>query len=458
MYAYFPETYPDESLYSVLARLRVHLGGLSSMQFQQWLHGRRRYRADFELMGGLDMLAANAFGASEKRLSKLIDEHTYLPYYLRHHEPAAAEYFRQSFTNGHVKDIHIRLGINTFSVGRVKRLRFCAACLLCMQNLYGEYYWRRAHNLPGSLVCPDHGLPLQFSSIDITVAGDYDFVPADSTTCLPNAFTQLDLPSEVLALAHQISLKSAEFLDATLHYKSYAEWRQTYYVQIQSLGLARAGNRIDINKLDVAVNRIFGDIYPFLEDSLSDRRGCIFPFLRMLRKHRSVFHPLNHALMQVFLENASNCNFADSPRTINLHTVDWRRIDLGNIRPRRGHSEDWDYIDSLLADAFDKVSEQIMSERPPIRVTCGEMERRLGIKEWFGKRSGRLPKTAALLDRLVESIAEYQTRRVYWHLEEFIRLHKPLSVAALLKAAGLPFSHRPRVQLLIDQFLKTDRC
>ncbi|WP_339437523.1 TnsD family Tn7-like transposition protein [Pseudomonas sp. EL_65y_Pfl1_R32] len=453
MYAYFPEIYPDESLYSVLARLKLHLGGPSSMQFQRWLYGQRRFRADFELMGGVNVLAANTFGASEELLSRLIDKHTYLPYYLRHHEPAAAESFHQSYKSGNVKDIHIKLGINTFTVGRVKRLRFCMSCLENMHNRYGEYYWRRAHNLPGSLVCPEHCLPLQLSSLDITAVGDYDFVPADSKTCLSNSFSKLYLPREVLFLAHQLSLKSAEFLDTPSHHQSYVQWRQAYFAQIQALGLARSVNRIDVNKLDGAVNGVFSDLYPFLEESLSDRRGGIFPFLRMLRKPRSAFHPINHALMQVFLENAQNCNSSDSSRTINLHKVDLRAIDLSNIRPRRGKAEDWEYIDSLLVNAFDEVSQQLISERPPLRVTCGEIERRLGIKDWFGKRSDRLPKTTDLLNGVVETIADYQARRVRWHIEEFTRLNRPLSIAALLKAAGLPFTHRWRVQLQVDQFL-----
>ena len=77
MYAYFPEMYPDESLYSVLARLRTHLGGMSSMQFQRWLYEDRLHPADFELIGGVNVIAHNVYETSTLMLDALIDEHTY---------------------------------------------------------------------------------------------------------------------------------------------------------------------------------------------------------------------------------------------------------------------------------------------------------------------------------------------------------------------------------------------
>jgi hypothetical protein len=452
MYAYFPEMYPDESLYSVLARLRMHLGGLSSMQFQRWLYSGELHTADFELVGGVNVIAHNAHGTSARKLDALIDEHTGLNYYLRYLEPQLAVSCRRMYASGEVRGLLIWTGSFTSNVGRIKGLRYCSKCLEIMHASYGEFYWRRAHNLPGSLVCPDHGCPLSLSSADLHRGGRFDFISADMAICSAREQLVCDLPPEVLPMAQQLAKISEGFFKAFDPYQNRVEWAAGYEAEIRALGLLRGTNTIDVNKLSIMVNEVYSEIYPYLQDYMSEGRGGFFPILRMLRKPKSGFHPLDHALMQVFLSRAGSPRARAISRIINLPESKHQVLDAGYRRPHFKDLEDWDAIDRVLRDAVLLIADCIGAERPPVRISRAEIERRLPVGGRVGKRLAHLPKTAEVLRSYVETTQDFQTRRVRWHISQFVRLGRPITAAAIMKASSIRFIQRSRIEQLIVEF------
>ncbi|MFX8335603.1 TniQ family protein, partial [Acinetobacter baumannii] len=56
-------------------------------------------------------------------------------------------------TNG----LQLMLGIAASPIATPTHLRFCTDCRLEMTTQVGETWWRRSHQLPGVLMCPDHG-------------------------------------------------------------------------------------------------------------------------------------------------------------------------------------------------------------------------------------------------------------------------------------------------------------
>jgi hypothetical protein len=64
-------------------------------------------------------------------------------------------------------------------------LRFCPECNVKIMARYGEVYWRREHQIPTVLVCPDHSCPLQLANI--SSAGTRGYCAATLTTCPPDA-------------------------------------------------------------------------------------------------------------------------------------------------------------------------------------------------------------------------------------------------------------------------------
>lgn len=81
MLAYFPAIYPDELLYSVLARYHLHMGMPHVSSTLESLFGNRKVIAAFDLPGNLQALAERI--PSDRKLSaeKMIDELTLYPYF-----------------------------------------------------------------------------------------------------------------------------------------------------------------------------------------------------------------------------------------------------------------------------------------------------------------------------------------------------------------------------------------
>ncbi len=456
MYAYFPEMYPDESLYSVLARLRTHLGGLSSVQFQRWLYAGKLHPVDFELVGGINVIAYNTYGTSQRDLDALIDDHTGLNYYLRHLEAPLAESCRRMYASGEERGLLIWAGSATSNIGRVKALRYCSKCLEIMRASYGELYWRRAHNLPGSLVCLDHGCPLYLSTVDLCRLGRFDFISADMAICPARDHLVCDMPPEVIPLAQQLARISADFLKASDCHQSRVEWAADYMVKIRTLGLMRGTTMVDDKKLAIMVSDVYSGIYPYLKDCFCERRDGFFPILSMLRQPKSGFHPLDHALMEVFLSHAGSPRTLSTSRIINLYEAEHHATDAGYRRPCFGGVEDWDAIDRVLRDAVLLIADCIRSEQPPVRISRVEVERRLPVGGRIGKRLQHLPKTAEVLSRYVETTQDFQSRRVRWHIDQFVRLGRPITAAAIMKVSGIRFIQRSRIEQLIVEF--KDAC
>lgn len=149
---YFPQVYPDELLYSVLARYHRHMGAPSSIHTMQALFGRRLVVAALDLPGSLPVLASRIPVARGLDADTIIDTMTLLPYYTAFQPPAMRAHARDALRCGNTDGLLVRLGMAAFRAGRITRLRFCHLCLEEMRVRYGEYYWRRVHHLPSVLV------------------------------------------------------------------------------------------------------------------------------------------------------------------------------------------------------------------------------------------------------------------------------------------------------------------
>lgn len=60
----------------------------------------------------------------------------------------------------HLSPLQSRYGLVTLSHGSAIRWQFCACCLAHDRERWGMGYWRRCHQLPGTLLCPLDGTRL----------------------------------------------------------------------------------------------------------------------------------------------------------------------------------------------------------------------------------------------------------------------------------------------------------
>lgn len=142
------QLYPDETIYSVCARIHSRVGG-SANKTSSFLFGKRninhplwpRRLENFAQYLGLDPLY-------------LLNKHTNYPYY---------DWVFSSEKRTLLKEAILKDNGNPTTIiglkGRYKP-RLCPLCLKEDMKVYGEPYWHRTHQLPGSLVCHIHNVLL----------------------------------------------------------------------------------------------------------------------------------------------------------------------------------------------------------------------------------------------------------------------------------------------------------
>jgi hypothetical protein len=182
---YFPRVYPNELLFSVIARWRGHLGWPSPSQTAEVLFGKRgRVRAIVDIPGQIDELIKKLPVQLGHSASSLIMRHTLFPYVT-----AFLEEDRRLKVGRQMRIVsgkpHQHLGPRIPGIDFVTHLRFCSECATEMNNVYGETYWVRDHQLPSSLVCHLHGNML-VAGCAIPTAGRPAYIPAPSPLEMPN--------------------------------------------------------------------------------------------------------------------------------------------------------------------------------------------------------------------------------------------------------------------------------
>ena len=85
-----------------------------------------------------------------------------------------------------------------------------------------------------------------------------------------------------------------------------------------------------------------------------------------------------------------------------------RKAEHGHLaspgKPRR----DWPTLDRRLIDRLEREAGLILDIAPPVRVTLAELERRLGVRGWLGKRATKLPLSNAATARLAKTVEAFR--------------------------------------------------
>ncbi len=124
MISYFPAAYPDELLYSLLARYHLHTCSTSPKQTLDDLYGDRNVRATMDLPGHLSALCRRLPAERGFTPEGLTGGFTLLPYYAAFEPPVVVSQTLAAMIEGHADGIHLRLGMTASTVTAPDRLRF----------------------------------------------------------------------------------------------------------------------------------------------------------------------------------------------------------------------------------------------------------------------------------------------------------------------------------------------
>lgn len=301
---HFPTPYPDELLYSVLARYHVRSGNMSPKMTLYELFGTNTITAVVDMPSDIDSLVCRL--PKQKRLTadELIMNNTLFPYYTAFIPEIRTSAIAASMKGNGGGKIHTMAGIMASKIAVPKYLRFCPECNAEDKIKYGEYYWHRLHQMPGVMLCPIHNALIQNSLVNLDLQNRHEFIAANEANCVGDPLeincTEADKYGYLL-LSKDINWIVNNYRIIRAFWKENAGVRDCYISGLKNKGYAATNGRVYQKDLLCDFINYYGDnflnsvqcyVSPDSEDKwLSD----------IVRKHRKAFHIVMHLLFIRFL-------------------------------------------------------------------------------------------------------------------------------------------------------------
>lgn len=135
----------------------------------------------------------------------------------------------------------------------------------------------------------------------------------------------------------------------------------------------------------------------------------------------------------IFKENRSDAKLA-LKKEISNHRVDW---------PRR---------DVEIADESRKAASNIIeNETKLVRITRTEIGRTLRIQSLLIRAHSKLPMTQGALNEVVESLEQFQIRRIKWAVQHLRKQKMSVQAWEVFKVAGIKQKFEKKYRILIKQ-------
>ncbi|WP_160691712.1 TnsD family Tn7-like transposition protein [Clostridium sp. C2-6-12] len=461
MVTFFPMPYPGETLYSMIARYHIWSGNLNSKATLKDLFNTTSVTAGRELPANINLLVNNLPHKCTLTVDEIIKKHTLYKYYTAFLPSERANYIYDLMAGENGSFIFTALGMCNNNMKIDSSLKYCNQCVESDRNNFGEAFFHIEHQVPGVLMCQKHYSELHISnkSTQIKNRQEYlnlEFSISDKDTVV--AFFNKNIIEHQKRFIENID----SIINGNFRFKEMNFFREHYLKELIKKGIAE--NRMKIYQQDLLrdFKNYYGDHYLTL-------LGCNFDIdnkynwvTTITRKHRKSFHPIQHLLMIEYLnidiEDLFNSEYMevrkkiyknktneektsyrekwskvrkDYPnrntsfiRKLNKATYIWLNkydkkwlTENSPVKKTCGHSKkiDWTKRDEEVLQEIKEVVEAIYnSKEKPERVTVGAIGRKIGKVYLLQKYLDKMPNTKVYLQEEVESVKEYQDRRVKW--------------------------------------------
>lgn len=262
--------------------------------------GDRSVRAAIDLQCHLRALADNISALTPCTPRDLL-RGTLLNYYASWQPADIVNAAEDAMIDGPAEGLHARLGIAAGLRLPPHPLRWCSRCYAEAMALHGEAYWRRAHQLPGVLLCPSHGLPLLHAALP-RGAGQHAFIAATFRSCPDQAPPPAAWASDpaLIQKLWNIARASARLLDHPAIFSDLAGLTTHCCNRLIAAGFAGPSGRLHIDDLTRAAQ----DRLAPLRELFADAQSTDW-LVAMGRKHRKGFSPLQYLLFDIVVSDAA---------------------------------------------------------------------------------------------------------------------------------------------------------
>lgn len=299
MLSSFPAPYPDELLYSMLARYHIRHGNIVVKDTLREVFGNSKLATAYEFPCSIDRLVSNLPMYYGHTAEDLIQNNTLFPFYTVFLPENRTKLIRDSMKNDMGKDVHLICGITASRISSPQYFRFCPLCNQEDLASYGEFYWHRLYQLPGIEVCIKHGIRLAESTIP--THNIHDFVAANAFNCHYSSTNNQETSDVEYRLNCEFSKEVIWLLESYQRVHRLNNIRDRYLTELIKNGFATPTGRVFQRELVQSFITYYGHNYLRQLQSDIDTDSKDSWLTCIVRKHRKTFHPISHILMIRFL-------------------------------------------------------------------------------------------------------------------------------------------------------------
>lgn len=291
----FPLPYPDELLYSTIARYGVHSGIVSPKELLSEVFGDRKVLATSDLPSHLKRIAALYPEQLGITSVGLLYQNTLFPLYAPFVGEARRQALVRELTANGKSSVHLAAGAAASRIKQPIYLRYCPGCIREQIGEHGECYWRRDWQVAGVESCPKHGNLID-SLVRRHSVNRHQFKAADTDTCSPTEQQSGEWQSYLLAQSISELLNLGPIL--TPEFPQWSLW----YANLAVGHSFNRGSQVRHELIRDKVVGFWGGDWLSLFGLLPD--GTETYWLRnIFRKHRKAFSYLEHlVVLHAFLE------------------------------------------------------------------------------------------------------------------------------------------------------------
>ncbi len=308
MLEYFPDPYPNEILYSTMARFSDQVQYTTAKDVLQELFGNSSAHPVVDLPCHLGNFYRNLPFGHDYTIDYFIDQHTLLPLYKPFLPQSRFEALRKQMIEGNGQAIHRRAGING-RTPRIVYLRYCPKCMQVDIETYGECYWHRLHQIPGVEICPVHLTFIERSPIQVRIPfAKRDVVSAERTvtdySCRVAELTPLH--KTLVEIAKDIS-----YLLEHLHtFLGPSLIREQYRVLLEQCGFLTARGQVrSVELVNAFMNYFTPDLLSQFNCNIQVKQASNSWLNNLVGCLRDIHPPLHHLLAIHFLGSTAEAFF-----------------------------------------------------------------------------------------------------------------------------------------------------
>lgn len=298
MLSFFTNPYPDELIYSAIARYHFYSGNIDCKDTLEEVFQSRSVIPSVEIGSHFSTLAQQL--TPNYSVESLLAKHTIYPYYA----PFLSKHRQKEIledVQGYGQGLYTRLGMVAGGICKKDGLFYCPECATNDVEQYGEPYIHREHQLQGIIYCAHHELKLKKYPIDFSKLSRIEFIRFDKKLMNLSILQEVE-PKEFITIQITLAKMAYQLLQVPIHQFSRESINLKYHALLRERNLITTSNRIRQNELYKA----FQSRFPkgFLEKyestiDVNDEYNWLKVITRNIKRH---VHPFRHLLMLYFLE------------------------------------------------------------------------------------------------------------------------------------------------------------